>query len=294
MLNFQRIDQENIEQYLPFLLNEGEDSCENALANRLVWQDLYQTRFALQEGQLLIKIGGETNPTFALPFGDDFEKGMALIREESGNQSPDFWVQDGNRLDLFRAYAGDRYEFLECRDDFDYLYSRKALADLAGKKYHGKRNHIASFSKKYDWVFHPLSECDPATLLACAEEWYSQSDIQTDSRLQAERKGIELMLEQRSLLRLLGGAILIDGKVVAFTLASPLNSQTVDVHIEKALPAYAEAYTVINHEFAKSLTAFEWINREDDMGLEGLRRSKLSYHPEILLKKYICRARDPR
>ena len=88
-----------------------------------------------------------------------------------------------------------------------------------------------------------------------------------------------------------GGAIFIEDKAVAFTIGSMINPSVFDIHFEKALKDYSEAYTVINNEFAKNaLSEFEFINREDDLGLEGLRKAKLSYNPCKILEKYTCKA----
>ena len=103
-----------------------------------------------------------------------------------------------------------------------------------------------------------------------------------------EKRGIGLMLDNAERLGIRGGAIYVNSMAVAFTLGSAVNDSVFDTHIEKALPEYAAAYTVINNEFAKTLADFKYINREDDLGLEGLRKAKLSYKPGILLKKYRC------
>ncbi len=294
MLNFKRFEPQDSDLFRTFLLNKGEYSCENTLVNLLVWQDAYHTTFAFEDGQLLIKSEEEDRISFALPLGDDFEKGMALIRDYCGETRPVFWAQEGDRMKLFCQFVGADYDFLESRDDFDYLYSQTALAELSGKKYHGKRNHIAAFSKKYDWEYRPLSDSIIPDIRLCADEWYRENTNANglDPHLQTERQGIETMLAHRQALNLRGGAVYVGGKAVAFTLGSPINSRVFDTHIEKALTDYAESYAVINREFAKTLSDFTYINREDDMGLPGLRRSKLSYKPAFLLKKYICRPRE--
>ena len=201
-------------------------------------------------------------------------------------------MQEGKRLDNFKAHFGDKYTFEENRDAFDYIYLRSDLAELSGKRYHGKRNHISAFSKKHDWVYKPITPDNIAEVKLCAEKWYEENADRADKYLRCESRGVETVLDNMELLNVKGGAIYADGMVVAFTLGSQISREIFDIHIEKALSDYAEGYTVINREFARTLDGYKYINREDDMGLEGLRKAKLSYRPTILLKKYLCRKKD--
>ena len=114
-----------------------------------------------------------------------------------------------------------------------------------------------------------------------------------DEELKTEMRGVNLMLGNMERLDIKGGAIIVDNKAVAFTLGSPINENIYNIHIEKAIDGYETAYTVINREFAaRNLSSYKYINREDDLGLEGLRKSKLSYNPQILLPKYICTKKE--
>lgn len=291
MLKFKKTEIEDIEVFKKYIGFSGELSCESAFVNLLIWQSAYNNMWAEEDGQLIIKSGKGEDSSYRLPFGDDFIKGIQLIREYSGEKYPDFWAQEGKRLDNFKAHFGDKYVFEENRDAFDYIYLRSDLADLSGKKYHSKRNHISAFSKKHDWVFKPITPDNTADVKLCAEKWYKENADKEDKYLRCEKRGIYTILDNMELLGVRGGAIYVGGDVVAFTLGSCISDEIFDIHIEKALPDYAEGYTVINREFARTLTEYKYINREDDMGLEGLRRAKLSYKPSILLKKYACRKR---
>ena len=288
MLKFKKTEIGDIDVFREYTQKPGEFSCENTFVNMLVWQCAYNNMWAEEDGQLIIKSGRGENSVYRLPFGDDFDKGIELIRRYSGKDYPDFWAQEGTRLDLFRERFGDKYSFDEKRDAFDYIYLQSDLAELSGKKYHGKRNHISAFSRSFKWEFRPLSEVVKEDIRRCAAEWYGQNSQKEDSYMLCEKRGIGLMLDNYENLGIRGGAIYVNGKAVAFTLGSAVNDSVFDTHIEKALPEYAAAYTVINNEFAKTLADFKYINREDDLGLEGLRKAKLSYKPGILLKKYRC------
>lgn len=271
---------------------EGEFSCETAFVNLLIWQDVYSNLYCIDDGILFVK-SSKQNRYFRLPIGGDLAEGIEKIRNYCGGQPPVFWVQDGERLDEFRALYSDCYDFEEHRDAFDYIYSREALANLSGKKYHSKRNHISAFSKKHEWRYEPITDGNLPAVFKCADRWYTENSHRLDKYLEGERQGLMLLLSNLDLLGAKGGAIFVGEEAVAFTIGSPINNRVFDIHIEKALPDFAEGYTVINREFARRLPeSVIYINREDDMGLEGLRKAKLSYKPEILLKKYYCRPKS--
>lgn len=289
MLNFKKIEINDIDIYKDYTLPNNELSCENSFVNLLVWQSAYNNMIAIKEGQLIIKSGFENDETFSLPFGDDFEKGIAFINEYCGEKKPNFWAQEGSHLELFRKMQGQNYIFNENRDAFDYIYLQTDMANLPGKKYHSKRNHINAFSKKFNWRYEKINGENVKAVKECADEWYAENAHRADSLMLCEKKGVDIILNNFEKLGILGGAIFVGKKVVAFTLGSAINSDIFDIHVEKALDGYSESYTVINNQFAKNeLSAYKYINREDDLGSEGLRKAKLSYKPHILLKKYYC------
>jgi hypothetical protein len=181
----------------------------------------------------------------------------------------------------------DCYEIIPERDNFDYIYLQNDLADLSGKKYHSKRNHISAFSKKYDWTYEPLTTENKAEFLAFSDKWYEDKGIEEDEGLRAEKKALGEILDSNEGIEYKGAMIKIEDRVVAITLGSPINSQTFDIHYEKADKDFSTAYALINREFAsRELSDYKYINREDDLGLEGLRKAKLSYKPHIILEKY--------
>ncbi len=290
-MKFLDISIENIKEISPFLYGADEFTCEASFVNLLIWKSIYNNRFYIDDDVLCISSSAGAGDFFALPFGN-FEKGMSLLCEHNGGL-PLIWAQQGNRFNEFCRLYGDKYEIIESRNDFDYLYSSVSLAQLSGKRYHSKRNHISAFSRNYDWHCEEINEGNIDSVVRCADLWYRQNAEFIDERLLCEKKSLNYLLENRWLLSLKGVAIFVGDSVVAFALGSPLNKKVFDVHIEKALDAYSTAYSVVNQEFAKKIAKdFLYINREDDLGIEGLRRSKLSYHPETLVKKFICKPKE--
>lgn len=289
MLNFKNIEIDDIDIYREFTGKTCEFSCESSFVNLLVWQCAYSNMMAVFDGQLFIKSGKGDKESFRLPIGGNVLEGIEKIKEYCGGKYPDFWIQQGENLDNAREFLEAHYDMNLSRDAFDYIYLQSDLAELKGKKYHSKRNHISAFSKKFDWVYEDITSENLDQVRECASLWYAENADKEDFYLLCEKKGIEKILSLMDRLSVKGGALRVDGKIVAFTLGTPINSEVFDVHIEKALKDYSEGYTVINREFARRLGDYKYINREDDMGLEGLRKAKLSYKPAILLEKYHCR-----
>lgn len=179
------------------------------------------------------------------------------------------------------------YELTDDRNNSDYVYTMESLRDLAGKKLHAKRNHIhqfmAQYGERYEYVKitgDMMGEC-----VDVYNEWLSEkSPDETDNM---ELCAIKALLMHMDVLGIRGGGIRIDGKLAAFTLGQKMDDNMAVVHIEKADNEIMGLYTVINNQFVQhELTDVKFINREEDMGMEGLRKAKLSYYPAYMIDKF--------
>ncbi len=288
-MEFENISVENIEQLSKCYQNKNELSCDSNAVNLLIWQPMFENSFANCDGSLYVKSKIRGKDVYRLPCSCDIKSAINNIVAISNDKTPSFWMQEGPIFDDFVSKYNDNFALSEVPDARDYLYSTDDIINLSGKKYHSKRNHIAAFDKKYEWHYESIDESNIPSVLKCAEEWYESFDNLSES-LRVERESIKALLSNMQVLCCRGGALFVGEKVVAFTIGSPISNDVFDIHIEKALKKYDGAYAKINNEFAKrELSDFCFINREDDMGLEGLRKAKLSYHPTRFVKKYNCK-----
>ncbi len=292
MLDFRSIKLEDKPLLESFLKNSKEVSCENTFVNLYVWQKAYNNKIAISGDTLFIRYGDEGDESYRFPIGGDFEKGLKMIIDHCEEKSPTFWNPINEEFSSLPKWFTEKYDMLPARDSFDYIYLTSDLAELSGKKYHSKRNHISAFSKKYNWRYEEITPENTEKIMECAKEWYSQNEDRLDRFALCEQEGIYTVLQNTKSLDVTGGAIFIEDKAVAFTLGCPINDSIFDIFAEKALPEFSGAYAVINNEFAKRLLSYKYLNREDDMGLEGLRRAKLSYRPNVILEKYVFKPKD--
>ena len=273
---------------------KGSMSCEITPLTLLIWERYYHQKIAFFDDMLFVRLGEGKNIIYLLPFAGDMEKAVEILKNQAkyDNIPLVFLAAEGVRLDEFNRLFGEDFSQTESRDDFEYLYLTRKLGNLSGKAFHSKRNHISAFSKQYDWQYETITHKNLSEVLQMANKWTNemrQNSNDTKS-IEVENAALKTLLPKMDELGMRGGCIKVEGKVVAFSVGSPINDEVFDIHTEKALPEYRTAYAIINKEFIlNELLGYKYVNREDDMGIEGLRKAKLSYKPDILLKKYIIK-----
>lgn len=200
-----------------------------------------------------------------------------------------------DRKEELEAYYPGQFRFEERRASFDYLYEVNRLADLGGKKLQSKRNHCNRFEQNYpDWSVEPITAETLPLCRTLSEDWFAQYDGETSEEhdFRIEKIALTRAFDDFHALGMEGLLLRAEGRVVAFTMGNRIQEDTFDVNFEKAFSDVQGAYPVINREFARYIREkypeVVYLNREDDMGLPGLRRAKESYHPDILLCKGVA------
>ncbi len=262
-----------------------------------MWRNSYSIQWAAEDGFLFVKAAwGGTD--FALqPFGpsDRMAEAVSKLENYFSDAGKSFilrGVESGTSVLLDKLKPG-HFSFKAERDNFDYVYNAQDLINLKGRKYHGKKNHVNSFRRTYSsYTYLPLTAGLVGQCLATSEEWYRKKveNGDNDQSLADEQQAIVDALSNFEYLGFEGGVIMINGRVEAFAFGEQLNEDTAVIHVEKANPDIRGLYAVINQDFcANSWSHMRYINREEDMGIDGLRQAKLSYHPAKFVKKYTVR-----
>lgn len=292
MIDFQRFDLSQKEKYDQYLQNCGERGCEYSFANLNLWG---RQRVAFVEGFLVLFSQFERRSVYPFPIGKGDVKPVldAIIADarERGIICRLTGLTAADCMTLDELYPG-QFRLHPDRNGCDYIYDINDLADLKGRKFQKKRNHLNKFREN-----HPNCKAVPITPdnRASAEEmvatWYTQHEGNDDYHL--EKQAIKRAFSNMDALGLEGLALEEDGKIIAMTMGSRLSETTFDIHFEKALEEVDGAYPAINQAFAAYLREkypdLLYLDREDDMGLPGLRKAKLSYNPHHLVTKFWAR-----
>lgn len=192
---------------------------------------------------------------------------------------------------LKEAFPGE-IRYLDDRPNYDYIYLTQDLIDLKGRDYHPKKNHLNYFLEHYDYEYKPMSSAMADEAMEFIRDFNRRKGQLSDYEmglLLHEEEAMEDVFRNIEAVGYLTGAVYIDGKLQALSIGGPLGRKTVTVHVEKANIEYRGLYQAINNEFCKHQAAHvKYINREEDMGLPGLRKAKLSYKPVKLLETYIA------
>jgi hypothetical protein len=292
MLEFFDITLENREKIVSLLNYSQNMGCEYCFANNFAWKRLANTKMAFFEDfYILCAFDTESGfPEFSFPTGKGNLKTAIneIIRTANSLDSPVMINSVEERyIEYINANYPDFFDISFNDSSSDYIYRRDLLANLTGKKFHSKRNHIAQFKKKYNWQYKPLSQADFDEIILLSTKIYNQKKGYTEKSEISEQFAINAFLENYNTLNLSGGVLYVDDKLIAFTIGEPINSETFGIHIEKADVDFHGSYAMINQCFAKTIPEnYIYINREEDLGIDGLRKAKESYYPEFLLKKY--------
>jgi len=284
-----KVTDRNIVQ--PFLLQTPHQLCNFSFANQIIWEETFHSKFALVDEMLLLRFQINEGHYFHFPMGTGDAKPMIeKMMNYAKMQNIKFCLSPlTEEMKLFlETNFPNQFSFITSRDYYDYLYNTKDLIELKGKHYQPKRNHINKFKKLYNYTYSPITQQDINDCLEMHEQWIVEQDCGEEKcPFEQETCAVKVALNNFEAIGLQGGLLLVDGKVIAFTLGQPINSTTFDVCIEKALSQYEGAYSMINQQFLEhQVSNFPFVNREEDLGIEGLRKAKLSYQPYRLLVKY--------
>lgn len=323
MIRFNDITTADRDTILAFTMDGERQNCDLSFANLVSWRFLYNTQYAIVDDYLVFRFYSGHHLAYMMPVPRprrlaDGTMGVEkcdecsvnvirAIREDSIAMGHPFLMLGvcSRMREVIEQAFPDTFDIRPDRDYSDYIYLRERLATLSGKKLQAKRNHTNRFRASYPG--YEYRELTPDIIPECIalEKQWRQREMAGDigDEAAADSESGELSTELRSMTRafnrwtelgLMGGTIWVDGRLVAFTFGCPINHNTFDVCVEKADVSYEGAFAIINQEFVRHLPdRYVYINREEDLGDEGLRQAKMSYRPEMILEKNVVMEKHP-
>ena len=283
-------------RYLEYRRQSLTELADASFDARWSWHEGFDYRVVELAGCLFFVSNGGvfTTPHMSLPLGPLGQESLQTIIDAV---APEFdrlgWPVrilyiDECFLPLFEKLQGYRIRVAYDRTFSDYLYDAQSLRQLSGKDLHAKRNHVNRFLRTYpDYQFAPLTQGDADDALQLVMDWCEEKGIDSRDITKSDYRPVKMLLDHFDELKLRGGAIRIDGKLVAFSIASEPYNHTGVIHVEKAKADIPGLYAAINKfTLDQILQDIDWVNREEDLGIPGLRKAKLSYGPSRLIHKY--------
>ncbi len=269
------------------------EACEYCFTTLYMWKDLYNTKYYVEDDFAIVAGEYENKGFIILPLAkkENMNKAFDFIIKNFEKQHKQIHLKAINKevVEYLQSVYGDRFEYIEERNNFDYIYDGESLRTLAGRKNQKKRNHLNSFVKEYgDRVeYKKLEESDFDECINLLKEWSKDKEesIELDSEFKAIKRIFKNYEKLKDTLKISG--IYIDSKLEAFSIGEMLNDNMAVIHVEKANADIRGLYPYINQQFLlNEFSDVEFVNREEDLGIEGLRKAKLSYHPVKFAEKY--------
>ena len=294
-LEFKPIEATDLIKITPFVGLRPNKACDSVALDSFLWREYYHVQFAISGGkavQWLMELDGEPYSAMPLCRQEDLESSFCEIVDYFNQvlKKPlRIYLADEEAVQYLNLDPA-RFEVKEQEDLKDYLYDGEALRTLAGKKLHKKKNNYNAFVKAYEGRIEYRKLCcsDREDVWKFLDFWRQQKGDNVEEHLDYEVRGIHDILKNCSEMAVEMGGVYVDGRMEAFTIGSfnPLENMAV-IHIEKANPEMRGLYQYINREFlVHAFPDVALVNREDDMGLEGLRKAKMSYNPIAFARKY--------
>lgn len=287
------ITSSDLQEMGPYFKLVDFEACEYNFVTLYMWQTVYDFHFVTKD-DFMVVFGADSGSLFAIqPYckEEKFKDAMDYIEAcfRQVNQKIEFKAVTIEILKKIEDIYPGRYESSTNRDDSDYIYEAEKLRTLAGRKMHSKKNHFNGFIKEYGdrFIYKRLTKKEEFDeCIQLVEKWAFSRE--KDQNLIGESLAIKKIFRNfNKFKKIKVGGIYIDNHLEAFTYGDYLNPNMAVVHIEKANPNIRGLYTAINKIFLEEeFPDVEFVNREDDLGIEGLRKAKLSYKPIKLVDKY--------
>ena len=296
-LNFKPVEAEDLEKLNPFFCKRPNKTCDSVFLDSFIWREYYNVRYAVSDNKAilwLMDLDGKTGSAMPICSEEDLEYYFwKLVEYFNTELKAPLYINlaDEEAVEqLGLKNMPDKFKITEQVDLKDYLYDGNAMRTLSGKKLHKKKNHLYAFKREYEgrYEYRRLCCSDRGDVWKFLDRWREEKGEEVEEHLDYEVRGIHEILKNCSLLNVRMSGVYIDGHLEAFTIGSynPLEQMAV-IHIEKANPEIRGLYQFINQQFLiEEFPEAVLINREDDLGLEGLRKAKLSYNPIDYARKY--------
>jgi len=285
-LSFEPVSLDKQKDYLNRLAHCPQVASDYSFLNLWAWAGEYGLLWAWDEKLVWIR---QTRPREALwaPVGPWEAVGWESYLPSILSGQEVFIRVPEQLAAIWQSRFRDRAVVEPERGHWDYLYAVSDLVDLPGNRFHNKKNLLNQFLKSYDFSYVEFGPKLIEQAMAMQEDWCTWRDCESSDLLSAENRAILRVLDHwNAFERILGGALFVENIIVAYTLAEPLNADSLVIHFEKGCPAYKGVYQAMNQMFlARSADGYRWVNREQDLDSEGLRKAKLSYNPADFLRK---------
>lgn len=288
-------DKELIEKYV----NKNKlDSYEYLFSSLYMWRKLNNVKYAVINDALVIEKNEEGKGTFyAQPLGYNKEN-LTDIVDILMERNIDYTDRDYLFGDVDEIFVEDlkkhtdlKFKVIEDVNDFEYVYNTNDLIELKGKKYHGKKNHVNSFEKSYEYIVKTIdNEKVIKDCLNLLHKWHEEVAVTVDKEMLMEIDAIKDLFSELHFFDLKSIAIYVDDELAGFAVGERVNDKLAVIHVERGEMVFKGVYAFLNKKFlTESFADTEFVNRQEDTGNEGLRKAKQSYHPVKMVKKYLVK-----